>query len=165
MKRFPSPSRFSGFTLVELLVVIAIIAILAALVLSAAGFVQKKGARSRAEAEIAAMGAALESYKVDNGDYPINTNANYNNPTNNSNMVVALMPIINGVNLSTNGSTKVYFEFKAKFLTNGSFLDPFGNPYGYNYTNGSSNNGTNNYDLWSTVGGSGTATNTWIKNW
>ena len=43
-----------AFTLVELLIVISIIAILASLVASAAGFVQKKGARSRAQAEISA---------------------------------------------------------------------------------------------------------------
>ena len=144
-----------GFTLIELLVVIAIIAILASLVLSAAGFVQKKGARNRAEAEIAALGAALESYKADNGDYPTNNDI-YTKPVNNMNLVGALMP--------TNGSTKVYFEFKTKFLTNGNYLDPFGSVYGYVYTNGSPNNGTNNYDLWSTAGGSA-STNTWIKNW
>src|SRR5665213_1255974 len=117
------PSRTSAFTLVELLVVIAIIGVLASMVLAAAGFAQKKGARSRAEAEIAAIGAALESYKVDNGDYPTNANVNYNNPTSNSNMVTALMP--------TNGGGKVYFEFKTKALTNGSYLDPFGYAYGY----------------------------------
>lgn len=139
-----------GFTLIEILIVISIIAILASLVLSAAGFVQKKGARNRAEAEIAAIGAALESYKADNGDYPSNSIS-----TNNTNLVTALMP--------TNGS-KVYFEFKTKFLTNGNILDPFGNNYNYLYTNGSPNNGTNNYDLWSTAGGS-SVTNTWIKNW
>jgi hypothetical protein len=42
-------------------------------------------------------------------------------------------------------------------------LDPFGNTYGYIYTNGSPNNGANNYDLWSSAGGG--ASNTWIKNW
>ncbi len=139
-----------GFTLIELLVVIAIIAILASLVLSAAGFVQKKGARSRTEAEIAAIGAALESFKADNGDYPSNGVSG-----SDSNLVAALMP--------TNGG-KVYFEFKTKFLTNGNYNDPFGNSYNYIYTNGSPNNGTNNYDLWSTAGGT-SSSNTWIKNW
>src|SRR5712692_2750170 len=62
--------RQSAFTIIELLVVIAIIIILAGLILSTVGYVQKKGARSRAEAEIAAMSAALESYKADNGIYP-----------------------------------------------------------------------------------------------
>ena len=142
----------SAFTLIELLVVISIIAVLASLVLAASGSVQKKGARSRAEAEIAALGAALESYKADNGDYPSNSTS-----ANNSNLVTALMP--------TNGG-KIYFEFKPKYVTNTGFLDPFRNPYGYIYTNGSPNNGTNNYDLWSTSGdSSGTKTNTWIKNW
>jgi general secretion pathway protein G len=139
-----------GFTLMELLIVIAIIAILASLVLAAAGSVQKKGARSRTEAEIAALGAALESYKADNGDYPSNSLAN-----NSAALVTTLMP----------SSGKVYYEFKTKSLdTNNNFLDPFGSSYNYRYTNGAPNNGANNYDLWSTAGGS-TVTNTWIKNW
>ena len=62
-----------AFTLIELIVVIAIIIILAGLILSTVGYVQKKGARSRAETEIAAMSAACESYKADNGIYPRNT--------------------------------------------------------------------------------------------
>ncbi len=48
----------------------AIILVLAGLILSISSYVQNKGARSRAEAEIAAMSAALESYKADNGIYP-----------------------------------------------------------------------------------------------
>ena len=47
-----------------------IILILAGLVLATSGYVQRKGARSRTEAEIAALSAALESYKADNGVYP-----------------------------------------------------------------------------------------------
>src|SRR5207302_1315675 len=57
-------------TIIELLVVIIIIFILAGLVLSISSYVQNKGARARAETEIAAMSAALESYKADNGIYP-----------------------------------------------------------------------------------------------
>src|SRR5437773_7990340 len=57
-------------TIIELLVVIIIILILAGLVLSISSYVQNKGARARAETEIAAMSAALESYKADNGIYP-----------------------------------------------------------------------------------------------
>jgi type II secretory pathway pseudopilin PulG len=60
----------TAFTLIELLVVIAIIIILAGLILATAGYVQKKGIRARAETEIAALSAALESYKADNGIYP-----------------------------------------------------------------------------------------------
>jgi prepilin-type N-terminal cleavage/methylation domain-containing protein len=63
--------RGNSFTLIELLVVIAIIAILAALTLSASEAVMNRAARSRATAEIQAASAALESYKSDNGVYPL----------------------------------------------------------------------------------------------
>jgi prepilin-type N-terminal cleavage/methylation domain-containing protein len=60
----------TGFTLIELLVVIAVIIVLAGLILSTFGYVQKKAARVRVETEIAALSSALESYKADNGIYP-----------------------------------------------------------------------------------------------
>jgi type II secretory pathway pseudopilin PulG len=59
-----------SFTLVELIVVLTIIFVLTGLVFTAAGFIQKKGARGRAESEMAALTAAIENYKSDNGDYP-----------------------------------------------------------------------------------------------
>ena len=62
--------RYNAFTLIELIVVVSIIAVLSALVLSTAGYARKKGARARAETEIAAMSAAIENYKSDNGIYP-----------------------------------------------------------------------------------------------
>src|SRR5438270_10573268 len=68
--RYRTRAVLRAFTIIELLVVITIIIILGSLILSTVGYVQKKGARSRAEAEIAAMSAALESYKADNGIYP-----------------------------------------------------------------------------------------------
>jgi len=63
----------SAFTIIELLTVMSIIIVLAGLILATSGYVQKKGARARAEAEIAAMSAALENYKADNGVYPSNS--------------------------------------------------------------------------------------------
>src|SRR6266481_6737522 len=65
-----------AFTMIELLVVIAIIFILAGLVLSTVGYVRKKGARARAETEIAAISAACESYKADNATYPFSPDTN-----------------------------------------------------------------------------------------
>src|SRR6266496_6230469 len=62
--------RYNAFTLIELIVVVSIIAVLGALVLSTAGYARKKGARARAETEIAAISAACENYKADNGVYP-----------------------------------------------------------------------------------------------
>jgi len=153
--------RHPGFTLIELLVVMAIIAILAGLILSTAGYVQKKGATSRAEAEVAALSAALESFKADMGDYPAITNgsptATTVNPgssdANSRILMTNLMPLTTG---------KVYFEFN-KGMTNagGAIVDPFGNRYGYMYPGTMS--GSNFFDLWSTVGT--TNTNAWIKNW
>jgi prepilin-type N-terminal cleavage/methylation domain-containing protein len=60
----------TAFTLIELIVVVAIILILAGLLLSTASYARKKGARARAETEIAALAAACENYKADNGIYP-----------------------------------------------------------------------------------------------
>src|SRR4051794_29924522 len=59
-----------AFTLIELLIAIAIIIALSGMIMATAGYVQKKGYRSRTEAEIAAISAALENYKADNGVYP-----------------------------------------------------------------------------------------------
>lgn len=149
-----------GFTLIELLVVITIIAILAALVLNVAGIVQQKAARARAEAEIKAMEAGLESYKADNGDFPTGTNLTTSSGGNNSFLFQAL----NG----TNGSGKVYVEFN-KNQTNvtasaTNIIDPFGNLYGYQYPGATNRSGTNFPDLFSVANASNN-TNAWIKNW
>jgi general secretion pathway protein G len=154
----------AGFTLLELLVVITIIAILAGLILNTAGYMQKKAARSRAEAEIAALSAALESYKADMGDYPVGTNGASTGTatpgTNNAFLRAALAP--------TTG--KVYFEFPKGMGTNTNLmetnqpvLDPFGEGYGYMYPGSTNRSGTNFFDLWSRSGS--TNTNQWIKNW
>ena len=68
--------RYNAFTLIELIVVVGIIAILSALVLSTVGYARKKGAFARAETEIAAISAACESYKADNGVYPSSSATN-----------------------------------------------------------------------------------------
>ena len=80
--RLPKPARWQralpghalhAFTILELSIVMAITILLAGLILSTSRYVQNKGSRARAEAEIAAISAALESYKADNGIYPRNT--------------------------------------------------------------------------------------------
>src|SRR5436305_10967087 len=68
--------RYNAFTLIELVVVSGIILILTGLVLSTVGYARKKGARARAETEIAALSAACESYKADNAVYPFNSATN-----------------------------------------------------------------------------------------
>ena len=66
---FRPPSRHA-FTLIEMITVIAIIAILAGLVLSINGVVQRKAGTARAETEIRTLSAGCEAYKTDNGGYP-----------------------------------------------------------------------------------------------
>jgi type II secretory pathway pseudopilin PulG len=185
----------AAFTIIELLVVISIIIILAGLILSTVGYVQKKGARSRAEAEIAAISAALENYKADNGIYPNGADTDAVDPTKDLD------------NTSTAGATKYgkaslllykalsgdadadanrvpeqksYFSFKPKMLEpwggSGSvtaICDPFG--YSYGYSTMKASGGTSGYnptfDLWSTSGRR-EPTDTdqsyvarWTKNW
>src|SRR5436189_4373705 len=118
---------YNAFTLIELLVVFGIILILAGLVLSTVGYARKKGARARAETEIAAMSAACESYKSDNGVYPSNgdtnnldarTNGNPSSPSYNLTSL-ALYNLLFG---ATNGSRtpdpgkRSYFVFKPNML-------------------------------------------------
>lgn len=167
--------RPGGFTLIELLVVIAIIAILAALVLSTAGMIQKKGARSRAEAEVAALSAALENYKAEYGDYPTNSAAGSNGSTVLYNALVLS-------NATLNPLGKVFFEptkgilFTSNYQSAANyFVDPFGVSYEYRYysgTNGTNNSGVGFFDLWSFGGATGnkatisqTNWDFWIKNW
>lgn len=68
--------RYYAFTLIELIVVVGIIIVLTGLVLSTVGYARKKGARARAETEIAAMSAACENYKADNAVYPLSSATN-----------------------------------------------------------------------------------------
>ena len=160
------PSRQDGFTLIELLVVITVIAILAGLVLQGAGYAQKKAARSRAEAEIAALSAALENYKSDIGDYPKLTNGSSSGTATPG---TGQLYILRGALAPANG--KVYFEFNKGMgnsttyskETNQPILDPVGEGYGYMYPGNSSRSGANFFDLWSRAGT--TNTNQWIKNW
>jgi len=60
----------AGFTLLELLVVLGVIALLSGIVLGVGRHAAESGKTARARAELAALSAALESYKLAWGDYP-----------------------------------------------------------------------------------------------
>jgi general secretion pathway protein G len=179
-------------SIIEIIVVMLIILILAALVLAVSSYVQDKGKRSRAESEIAAMSAALESYKADNGIYPRDNATNGYTDTLDAKLDVDptqavyknastyLYLQLSGLNTSQQpiANMKSYFVFKPQMLghpagdntTVAYIRDPFGNSYGYSTANQvDSGKGYNpTYDLWS-VGSAASPTPTppagWIKNW
>lgn len=64
-----NPAR-AAFTLLELLSVIAIVALLAGIVIGVGRRAVESGKIARAKAELAVLGAALESYRRTHGDYP-----------------------------------------------------------------------------------------------
>jgi prepilin-type N-terminal cleavage/methylation domain-containing protein len=150
--RLPS----AAFTLLELVVVMAVIVVLAGLILTTSSYVHKEGARSRAEAEIAAISAALESYKVDNGVYP------------SSNLLYLALTGDTDKD-GRPGPGTLYISFKPNQLAgtgSSTFIkDPFGNSYGYS-TLGPTNGGYNpTFDLWSTAGDTDGIHARWIRNW
>jgi type II secretory pathway pseudopilin PulG len=182
--------RYTGFTLIELIVVTTVIIILTGLVLSTVGYVRKKGARARAETEIAAMSAACESYKADNGIYPtdsstteqLNSTTSFD-PANYQSASQYLYGQLAG-DLNFDGipdsNRKSYMQFKPNMLgtdnTNKVYpRDPFGNSYGYSTRMAAIGSGGYNptFDLWSTAGVAPSTTpappatqqDLWIKNW
>ena len=70
----------SGFTLIEMITVVAIIILLAGLVISTAGWANRKAAMERALNEIKGIGAAIENYKIDNGTVPQNNDTDLLDP-------------------------------------------------------------------------------------
>jgi len=161
-----------GFTIVEMLVVMSIILVLAGLILATSSYVHNKGARSRTEAEIAAMSAALENYKADNGDYPSYPSLDPKTPVNFIQYQAASLLLYKSLSGDSNATgqanTTTYLAFKNNQLqtsANGAvdyIKDPFGNSYGYSTAH--SYNPT--FDLWSTAGTTNsTSQAAWIKNW
>jgi type II secretory pathway pseudopilin PulG len=181
--------RYTAFTLIELIVVMTVILILTGLVLSTVGYVQKKGARSRAETEIAAISAACESYKADNGIYPRSASTdgldptttnliNYNTPSRDTYGLISGDANFDG---TPDAGARSYMTFKPNSLLRADMSnppsasnpvigirDPFGNSYGYSTmkATGGANGYNPTFDLWTVADGTaGTDQTKWIKNW
>jgi type II secretory pathway pseudopilin PulG len=170
-----------AFTILELLIVISVTIALAGLILATSGYVQKKGARSRAAAEIAAISAALENYKTDNGIYPTDADIaalDARTQTNTADYEKAGLSLYKFISGDADNDTnrvvesKSYFAFKPNQLnpqdptTAVAYIrDPFGNSYGYSTAQQTTpTKGYNpTFDLWSTANSTDPAQ--WIKNW
>lgn len=145
-----------GFTLIELLVVLAILAVLASLILGIAGHVQQSAAVRRTGAELAALTAALENYRADQGDYPTNGNAGLGPES----LYAVLTP----------AEGTVYLPLDQRSLSPSGLTDPFGQAYQYRYPGAEEKSGTEFFDLWS-YAGSGRTNDIpgnwefWIRNW
>jgi len=156
--------RYNAFTLIELVLVVGIITVLAGLVLSTVGYARKKGALARAETEIAAISAACENYKADNGVYvrgpaadmtvgntliPMNatdvlnarTDGNPTSPSFGKASLYLYTQLSGDLNGNQQPTLKTYFAFKPQMLSTDSnglvtaIKDPFGNSYGYSTAN------------------------------
>ncbi len=159
----------------------AIILVLAGLILATSSYVLNKGARSRAEAEIAAMSAALENYKTDNGVYPLSNSLDARVAVDPASSVyqAASLFLYESIGGDSDGDRRPdpnvtsYFVFKSNQLSpaTGGVLyirDPFGNSYGYSTAGqaGGAEGYNPTFDLWSTAGSSTTTGQAiWIKNW
>jgi type II secretory pathway pseudopilin PulG len=180
-RALPRPTDCIAFTIIEVIIVMAIILVLAGLILATSGYVQNKGRRSRAEAEIAAISAALENYKADNGIYPRDTTTDALDaraPTASAYAPASLYLYnqLAGASAGSRTSTagvKSYFTFKPNQLTpsdqtqNVTFIrDPYGDSYGYStaYQAAPATGYNPTFDLWSTANAPADQTH-WIKNW
>lgn len=122
-----------AFTLLELLVVLTLIAALTAIVLGVGRRATETGRVARAKAELAALAAALEAYRLQHGDYP--------RTGDHATLVQALLGRVGPTGAPLEPAGRAWLEL-AKFGldkadaatgTSPELLDPWGQPYRYAY--------------------------------
>ena len=136
--------RQRGFTLIEIMVVVFILGLLATLVLPRVIGRQEEAMVAKAKADIHALSAALQLYKLDNFNYPSTDQG-----------LEALVKKPEGEPVPKHWKSGGYVERLPK--------DPWGNPYQYLYPGEHGE-----FDLWSNgadgrPGGEGSAAD--IGNW
>lgn len=137
-------TRQRAFTLVELLVVIAIIGILATITFGIASGVGERQMRAKAQAEVAALAAALDSYRLEHGSYPNADGTNWDG--NGGTLFLALtgQQGPDGTAFDSPGKSFVDIsDFVLRDPEEGSeisgdnvFVDPWGSPYVYQFAPG-----------------------------
>lgn len=177
-----------AFTLLELMTVIVIIFVLVGIIIGTQGYVQRRGAFSRAQAEIQAMSAALESYRADNGIYPqfdsMGPDGTFH-PKNYTLSSLTLYAALTGQGIDDDDDpptavwpppqkAKRYMDFRPQMLAGVTSKQKSGDvefiedPFGYSY--GYSTKGDHNptFDLWSTGGKVKNRPEdraNWVTNW
>ena len=170
MNKTPRVPEKSAFTLIELLVVIAIIGILMSLLFPAVNSAIDAAKKAQAKNDVTQIATAVTAYYTEYGKLPPNgmdgtsptADAAYNVDTNN-----AIIGTLMGTNTTCNPRQIVFMEVsdvstkKGKSgLSNGTFIDPWGNlyyialDYAYNNHLDVSTNGTmtTNLNVMKTVG-------------
>jgi len=140
---YHKPNRITkgrgGFTLVEMLLVLVILATLAAIVIPKVVGRSEQAKETAAKSQISSLETALDAFEVDNGYYP---------KTGGLNDLIAQPANATG--------------WKGPYLSKGIPVDPWGNPYTYEYPGKHNANG---YDIIS-MGPDGRAgTDDDITNW
>jgi general secretion pathway protein G len=138
----PTPSRLrrhQGFTLVEMLLVLVILATLAAIVIPKFAGRSQQAKITAAQSQISSIELALDAFEVDNGYYP---------------KTGALKELTEAPANSPN--------WKGPYLKKGVPLDPWGNPYTYEFP-GKHNSGS--YDILSNGPDGRSGTEDDINNW
>ncbi len=132
-----TPHAVAGLTLIELLAVIAIIGVLSAVTFGLARGVRERAAISKARVEMGAIAQALESYKLQYGDYPQTGSA----ATMLQSLIGKLGPAgaaITGRALIEAGRFRTENDKDPFADPTAVLMDPFGKPYQYAYKTGGS---------------------------
>ena len=161
--------KIASFTLIELLAVITVIAMLAAIVMGMAGYAKQKSNISRTKAEVVVIGMAIESFKIDHGQYPTSSIARATGVfsgggtlspviTNGSLLYLQLVTPKSYYNFKpaqllvyTNSTTIIYGTGTQTFNAFTCLIDPWGHPYNYYRTYPVQTDQVNQttFDLWS----------------
>lgn len=187
MKIRSTQTQDRGFTMIELLVVISIIAVLMTIVAGVSRGVLETSKRKKAEGQIKAIEGALESYKVDWGEYPRPIGGSTDALTQSQMLYQAVtgdgtdkidgVPPAASTGEPAQDDNKNYLEAanvgskRSRFVNEETYSlqDPWFLPY--HYMRGDENQNTANetqFDLWSEGTSRPTGTDDeekWIKNW
>jgi general secretion pathway protein G len=138
-----SPHRKSGFSLLEILIAIALVALLASVALNQLTGVFGDNQKQAAELFVTSSAElALTRYRLDVGNFPTTEQG-----------LDALIKAPAGKEQRWKGP---YIKEKA--------IDPWGNPYKYQFPGTRNVSGQRSYDIWS-LGEDGTESNDDIGNW